>query len=206
METKISTDDQLTKLNELSSGDFEAFLYDCDGTLADNMAAHKESFVKVAEAYGIELDDSIIDEMAGCPTDIVAEEISRRYHKEFDINQFVQQKRNKFVDEFIHHTKPIEFVVEHLKSNASKVKIGIVSGGYRETVKKTLSLIGVDHLVDVLVCAGDTTHGKPYPDPFLLAAEKLGISPGKCIVFEDGDAGVRGAEAAGMKWIRIDKI
>ena len=62
------------------------------------------------------------------------------------------------------------------------------------------------HLVEVLVCAGETPRGKPYPDPFLAAAEKLGVAPEACMVFEDGNAGVQAAAAAGMKWIRIDKI
>ena len=57
-----------------------------------------------------------------------------------------------------------------------------------------------------MVCAGETPKGKPYPDPFLLAAEKLGVAPEKCVVFEDAEAGVIGAQAAGMKAIRVDKL
>jgi HAD superfamily hydrolase (TIGR01509 family) len=48
--------------------------------------------------------------------------------------------------------------------------------------------------------------GKPYPDPFLLAAWKLGVAPETCLVFEDGLPGVQAAEAAGMHWIRVDEI
>jgi HAD superfamily hydrolase (TIGR01509 family) len=57
-----------------------------------------------------------------------------------------------------------------------------------------------------MVCAGETPHGKPHPDPFLSAAHQLGIPPEDCLVFEDGEAGVIAAEAAGMKWVRIDKL
>ncbi len=69
-----------------------------------------------------------------------------------------------------------------------------------------LCALGIEDLVEVLVCAGDTPQGKPFPDPFLLAAKKLGVLPNECLVFEDGEAGVKAAEAAGMDWIRIDKI
>jgi HAD superfamily hydrolase (TIGR01509 family) len=48
--------------------------------------------------------------------------------------------------------------------------------------------------------------GKPYPDPFLLAARKLGVAPEACLVFEDGLPGVQAAEAASMHWIRVDEI
>jgi HAD superfamily hydrolase (TIGR01509 family) len=197
---------KLEQLNQLCLGDFKAFLYDCDGTLADNMHAHKAAFVKVAARHQIQLDDSIIDELAGWPTVLVVEEISRRYGVKLETESFAKLKSKVFIEEFIEDTKPIEFVVEHLKENAGKIKIGVVSGGSRSTVTQTLSVIGVSSLIDVLVCAGETEKGKPYPDPFLLAAEKLGVKPEECIVFEDGDPGVKAAEAAGMKWIRIDKI
>jgi HAD superfamily hydrolase (TIGR01509 family) len=206
MNTDCCTSNKLALLNEMSSGDYKAFLYDCDGTLADNMAAHKKSFVRVADQFGIQLNDSIIDELAGCPTHIVVQEISSRYQTDLDIDMFVQQKRKVFLEDFIHHTKPIQFVVDHLKNSATNLKIGVVSGGNRETVSKTLSVLGIDHLIQVLVCAGETPNGKPSPEPFLLAAEKLGVPPEQCLVFEDGNPGVQAAEAASMKWIRVDKI
>ncbi|MNR48070.1 Fructose-1-phosphate phosphatase YqaB [compost metagenome] len=60
--------------------------------------------------------------------------------------------------------------------------------------------------METLVCAGDTAHGKPSPEPFLLAAERLQIDPSKCLVYEDGVPGVQGALAAGMGAVRIDQI
>ena len=194
------------KLTELTRGDYKAFLYDCDGTLADNMSSHKAAFVKVAAQHNIHLDDSIIDELAGWPTVLVAEEIIKRYQVRFDVHDFAKRKSSVFVDEFIDRTLPIRFVVEHLKEHAGKVKIGIVSGGSRSTVTKTLSVIGIAPYIEVLVCAGETERGKPFPDPFLKAAELLGVQPRECFVFEDGNPGVEAAERAGMKWIRVDQI
>ncbi len=95
---------------------------------------------------------------------------------------------------------------EHLKKNVGRIKIGVVSGGSRSTVSKTLSVLGIIDLLDVLVCAGETPNGKPSPDPFLKAANDLGIEASKCLVFEDGEPGTTAAEAAGMKWIRVDKL
>ncbi|MNL65164.1 Fructose-1-phosphate phosphatase YqaB [compost metagenome] len=56
------------------------------------------------------------------------------------------------------------------------------------------------------MCAGDTPNGKPSPEPFLLAAEKLQVDPAKCLVYEDGIPGVQGALAAGMGAVRIDQL
>jgi HAD superfamily hydrolase (TIGR01509 family) len=198
--------EKLKKLSLLTEGPYKAFLYDCDGTLADNMHSHKAAFVKVASTYNISLDDSIIDELAGWPTVLIAEEISKRYGITLDPHLFAEQKSTLYKEEFVAGTQPIPFVVEHLKQARARVKIAVVSGGSRATVSKTLRAIAVDQYLDALVCAGETERGKPYADPFLRAAQLLGVKPEECLVFEDGDPGVQAAESAGMKWIRIDKI
>lgn len=198
--------EQLKKLTALTQGDYEAFLYDCDGTLADNMQAHKNSYVKAAGEFGFTLDPAMIDELAGWPTVEVVTEMSRRYEVEIDITAFTQRKGQIFFEEYIEHTQPIPFVVDHLKQHAGKIKIGVVSGGRRHTVERTLNVLGIHHLVETIVCAGETPKGKPFPDPFLKAALNLGVAPEKCMVFEDGDPGIQSANAAGMRSIRIDRI
>ena len=206
MTAETTTESNYVALCELTKGEYQAFLYDCDGTLADNMQAHKDTYVKVALADGVEIDPDIIDEFAGYPIPAVVEEINKRYNCSFDPLEFEKLKATLFYDEFINQTRPIEFVVKHLTSHAGKYKIGVVSGGSRMMIEKTLEVLGISHLVEVLVCAGETPRGKPFPDPFLAAAEQLGISPGACLVFEDGEPGVQAAIAAGMQWVRIDKV
>lgn len=197
---------KLNKLLELSRGDYKAFLYDCDGTLADNMQAHTDTYVRVAADSGVHIDGAIIDELAGWPIPEVVKEINKRYGSSFDPDEFAALKHQLFYGEYINHIQPVEHVTDHLKAHAGKIKIGVVSGGSRPAIEKTLQVLGIDHLIDVLVCAGETPNGKPYPDPFLLAAEKLDVQPHECLVFEDGNPGVAAAKAAGMPWIRIDKV
>lgn len=185
---------------------YKAFLYDCDGTLADNMQAHKDAYVKVAAQHHIVLDPALIDELAGWPSLKVIEEINRRYQAQVEPVAFATLKSALFFDEYIDHTKPVDYVVQHLKAHAGIEKIAVVSGGSRRTVSKTLTVLGILPLVDELVCAGETPNGKPFPDPFLRAAELLGVAPEDCLVFEDGEPGVASAVAAGMDWIRVDKL
>lgn len=197
--------DKLEKLTNLSSG-FKAYLYDCDGTLADNMGMHKETYIKVAAGKGVTLNGDIIDELAGWPTVKVIEEINKRYQTDFDPKEFTTLKYQLFLNDYIDQTQPIAHVVNHLKAHAGKVKIGVVSGSGRVAVERTLNVLGIADLVEVAVCAGETEKGKPFADPFLKAAELLGVAPQDCLVFEDGEAGTMAAEAAGMKWVRIDKL
>ena len=204
--TNKTSDEKYEALTLLTAGDFKAFLYDCDGTLADTMPSHKKTYVKVAAESGFLLDDSIVDELAGWPIAEVVGAINQRYNTTFDPIAFSKRKDQLFFDEYVEQIQPIDYVVNHLKAHAGKLKIGVVSGGDRETVVKTLKVLGIFDLAEVIVCAGETPRGKPFPDPFLSAAEQLGGDPKDCLVFEDGDPGVRSAEAAGMKWVRIDKI
>lgn len=207
MTTDTPIHEKLDKLNQISrKKNYKAFLYDCDGTLADNMHAHKAAYQKAAAQFGITLDTAIIDELAGWPTPLIATEINKRYGTDVPPADFAALKSATFFNDFIEETLPVEFVVRHLKNHIGAVRIGVVSGGSRKTVTRTLTVIGLINDIEVLVCADDTERGKPYADPFLSAARQLGIAPRDCLVFEDGDPGVQAATAAGMDWVRIDKI
>lgn len=207
MTTNTTIHDKLEQLTEISrKKNYTAFLYDCDGTLADNMHAHRAAYGKAAAHYGIALDTGIIDELAGWPTVLIAAEINKRYHTNVPANDFAALKSSIFFEDFIAHTPPIEFVVRHLKNHIGKVRIGVVSGGSRKTVTRTLTVLGLIDDIETLVCAHDTERGKPYPDPFLHAAQQLSVAPQDCLVFEDGNPGVQAAIAAGMDWVRIDEI
>lgn len=194
------------KLCELTAGDYQAFLYDCDGTLADNMAAHTESYVDAAKEHDVIFDPTIIDELAGWPIANVVEEINSRYNCSLVPAVFKARKAEIFASKYLEEIQPVEHVVAHLRANAGKKRIAVVSGGDTEAIERTLEVLGIRELVEVLVCAGDTERGKPYPDPFLKAAERLGVAPERCLVFEDGRPGVQAAEAAGMHWVRVDQL
>jgi HAD superfamily hydrolase (TIGR01509 family) len=194
------------KLSNLTQGDYQAFLYDCDGTLTDNMPMHTKSYVEVAAEQGVVFDPGIIDELAGWPILQVVEEINRRYQSSLVPEDFRARKAQIYSERYLDHIQPIDYVVEHLRANAGRVRIGVVSGGDKVTISRTLEILGLSDLVEVLVCSGDTERGKPFPDPFLKAAELLGVAPDQCLVFEDGIPGVEAAKAAGMHWVRIDQL
>ncbi|WP_159635875.1 HAD family hydrolase [Sphingobacterium composti Ten et al. 2007 non Yoo et al. 2007] len=201
----MNNEDRFNKLSALAEP-YKALLFDVDGTLADNIHAHKAAYVAVSKEYGVDLDPNLIDETAGWPTIAVAREVCKRYNVEFDVEAYSKRKSEIFIEEFIHKTEPIEYVRQVLFSNLGKKKIGIVSGGSRSTLDITLEVIDVKGKYQAMVCAGDTLNGKPSPEPFLLCAKQLDVEPSNCLVFEDGDPGVKGAIAAGMGWVRIDQL
>jgi len=64
-------------------------------------------------------------------------------------------------------------------------------------------VLGILDRFDALVCAGDYAKGKPDPEPFLVAADRLGVAPRDCLVFEDTQMGIQAATAAGMASVKI---
>jgi HAD superfamily hydrolase (TIGR01509 family) len=94
-------------------------------------------------------------------------------------------------------------VLEHILEAHGNVPFAVVSGSERKSVIASLTTLGILDRFDTLVCAGDYVNAKPAPDPFLLAAERLGIAPSDCLVFEDTEMGIASATAAGMASVRI---
>jgi len=78
-----------------------------------------------------------------------------------------------------------------------------VSGSTRESVTASLTTLGILDRFETLVCAGDYERSKPDPQPFLIAAERLGVAPEDCLVFEDTDMGIQAATAAGMASVKV---
>jgi len=94
-------------------------------------------------------------------------------------------------------------VLEHILETHGKIPFAVVSGSARDSVTASLKALGILDRFDTLVCAGDYVKGKPDPEPFLMAAERLGVAPEDCLVFEDTDMGIQSATAAGMASVKI---
>ena len=108
------------------------------------------------------------------------------------------EKENLYY-EMLPQLKAIAEVVEHIEAQHRRIPFAVVSGGTLESVVASLKAVNLLDKFDVFVCAGDYKKGKPDPEPFLLAAEKLGVNPKDCLVFEDTEMGIQAATAAGWR-------
>ena len=114
------------------------------------------------------------------------------------------QKEALFI-ELRSEMKLIEAVVAFARrAVAERIPVSVASGGPRDIVRHTLELMRLQDLFPVVVTPEDVVHGKPAPDMFLLAAQKMGVAPARCLVFEDAEPGIQAAEAAGMKWVHVE--
>jgi HAD superfamily hydrolase (TIGR01509 family) len=99
--------------------------------------------------------------------------------------------------------KAVPEVLEHIEARHGEIPFAVVSGSTRESVRASLESLCLLDRFETLVCAGDYTRSKPHPEPFLMAAERLGIAPEDCLVFEDTQMGIDAATAAGMASVRV---
>ena len=187
----------------LPTGPFAAYLFDCDGTIVDSMPLHYVAWNRALNEYGCtSFTEEIFYRMGGMPVADVVAELNRRDGLSIPVDEFALRKESLYYD-LIHDLQPVPEVLEHIHASHGKIPFAVVSGSTRASVEKSLSALGILDLFDTLVCAGDYTRGKPDPEPFLLAAERLGVAPKDCLVFEDAEVGIRAATAAGMPSVRI---
>lgn len=186
----------------LPEGDFRAYLFDMDGTIADTMPLHFEAWTKSVEEAGGTFPKTLFYELAGVPIVQVVERLNQTFGYSLDPVVVAHRKETLYL-EMLDRVKPIASVLDHVHLQHGRLPMAVVSGSPRDSIVRTLNAIGILDRFDTIVGSEDYTHGKPHPEPFLVAAERLGVEPQYCLVFEDADAGIRSAEAAGMKWVHV---
>jgi HAD superfamily hydrolase (TIGR01509 family) len=187
---------------KLPPGPFGAYLFDCDGTLADSMPVHFRAWTRAVEEHGGTFPEELFYAWAGIPLDRTVEMLNEKLHYTMPVAETVRRKEELYL-ELLPEVRAIPSVLAHVEREAGRIPFAVVSGSPHASVVRTLTVLGLVDKFPVVLGAEDYTHGKPAPEPFLRAAEILGVPPDRCLVFEDADAGIRSAEAAGMQWVRV---
>lgn len=189
---------------DIPEGEFEGYIFDCDGTLVDTMPLHFRAWERAMQLSGLAgpLSEELFYSMGGMPTRKVAQVLATHYGLTIDVEHVFHQKEALFL-EMQDEMTVIEPVVSFARSLHGRAPMSVASGGPRPVVKKTLELMGIDGLFPIIVTPEDVAHGKPSPEMFLLAASRMGVKPERCLVFEDATPGFEAAAAAGMKHVVV---
>src|SRR5579863_6872367 len=156
---------------KLPAGDFKAYLFDCDGTVADSMPPHYIAWKRALDEWGAIFTEEQFYGWGGLPAEVVIERLNREQGLQM-VPALVAEHKEEFYYESLPDLKAVPEVLEHVLEGFGRIPMAIVSGSTRESVVASLTTLGLLDRFDTLVCAGDYVHGKPNPEPFLMAAER----------------------------------
>ena len=187
---------------KLPAGTFRAYLFDCDGTIVDSMPLHYIAWKTSLAEYDCVYDEKLFYSWGGRPIREIISLLNEMHGLNMPVDE-VAEKKEQHYHSLLPQLKGIPDVIEHIDAQHGKIPFAVVSGSRRSSVVGSLTSLGLLDKFDTLVCAEDYKHGKPAPDCFLMAAERLGIAPSDCLVFEDTDLGIEAATAAGMCSVKV---
>jgi HAD superfamily hydrolase (TIGR01509 family) len=187
---------------QLPTGTFRAYLFDCDGTIADSMPLHYNAWKVVLEDWNCEYAEELFYSWGGKPVRNIIADLNKIHGLQMPIEAIAARKEGLYLAQ-IPQLKAIPEVLEHIEAEHGRIPFAVVSGSTRDSVVGSLSVLGLLDKFDIIVSAEDYKHGKPAPDGYLLAAERLGVAPADCLVFEDTEMGIEAATAAGMASVKV---
>jgi beta-phosphoglucomutase len=181
----------------------EAVIFDMDGVITDTVPLHYNAWKKMFEKHGYYFDFNVYKEKVdGKPRMKGISSVATNVDEK-TLNQMAEEKQNYFL-EYIEKTPPEIFqdtwnFIKKLKKY--KIKIAVASSS--KNTKKILESLKIYHVFDTVVTGYDFIHGKPNPEIFLIAANRLNVSPENCIVIEDAIEGINAGINAKMFTIGI---
>jgi HAD superfamily hydrolase (TIGR01509 family) len=186
----------------IPAGDFRAYLFDCDGTVADSMPLHYVAWTKALAEWNCPFDEDLFYAWGGKPPVEIISTLNKMHGLNMPAAIVAEHKEN-FYFELLPALKPVPEVVEIIHAGQGLLPFAVVSGSTRESIVKSLTTLNLLDRFDLLVGAEDYMHSKPAPDAYLIAAQRLGIDAKHCLVFEDTGIGIQAATAAGMASVRV---
>lgn len=189
---------------------YEALLFDLDGTLVDTMPLHFRAYAEVLARRGLHLEEADFMAAIGEPARKAIPRFllaaGARTVVDEDIAKIHEQKKQVFEgylknDSLL--TLPAAVILDCARG---RKRLGLVSSGNRAGVMQVISAMGWSDSFDIIVSGDDVANGKPHPESFLAAANSLQVAPPRCLVLEDTKAGLAAGAAAGMQVLDVTRL
>ncbi|MGA5502365.1 HAD family hydrolase [Streptomyces umbrinus] len=174
----------------------DALLFDNDGTLVSSLESVYRCWTRWAEEYGITAEEFARVELHGRPAaEIAADLLPADRVPEAVVR--IEQLEVEDVEGGVHLLPGTRALLDSVPAD----RWAVVTSATRRLAEARLDEAGIRP--KTLIAADDITRGKPDPEPFLLAARRLGVDPARCVVFEDAPAGLQAGRSAGMTTVAL---
>jgi beta-phosphoglucomutase len=190
----------------ISNAQFQAFavIFDMDGVIVDNMEYHKKAWGVFLKKYAPDVE---LEEFSRHFGKVNKDLLKIVFKKEFSAREealFGEEKEAIYRKIYADHIVPTAGLVDFLSTlKKNEVKTAVATAAPRVNMDFVFEKTGLRDYFDVLIDASEVTKGKPDPEIYLKAAEKLDCPPKCCLVFEDSMPGIQAAQKAGMKVIAL---
>lgn len=184
--------------------DFGAVIFDMDGVIVDSEPRHERAFLEVireigyADRHGLRFADYV-----GRSDREIWDDFLARNPCPYSLEELMRRKRERVV-ELLRAERPVfDGLPQLVERLAARVPLALASGSERAIVDTVLAITGLTRFFRVTISGSEIERGKPDPEIFLRAAQRLGVAPRDCWVIEDSLPGVTAGRAAGMRVLAI---
>jgi HAD superfamily hydrolase (TIGR01509 family) len=190
-------------LSKFLTSEYAAFIFDCDGTIADNMGIYYRAWNRAIAACGGQRPigwEAFRASGGRCLRETVGD-YNHESGSDLDPDKLMIAME-EYVQELLPQFKPVAPVVELIRREKDR-PMAVASSGRRENVEFVLDKLGIRDRFKAVITREDVEHAKPAPDLFLKASELVEVEPKRCVVFEDSPLGEEAAASIGMACYRI---
>ena len=180
-------------------------IFDWDGVIIDSARLHEQSWHRLAAELGTTIAPQSFLRGFGMKSARIIEEIHRWATEPEEVARLTNRKEALY-REIVRQSEiaPLPGVVEWLQClRAAGVPCAVASSTQRQNIDAVLARLGLEEAFREIISAEDVAHGKPHPEVFEQAADRLGLTKNHCVVFEDALVGIEAAHAAGMKVVAV---
>jgi HAD superfamily hydrolase (TIGR01509 family) len=187
-----------------SSNTLQAVIFDLDGLMVDSESLAEWAWSQVLDSYGYELDAQVFRDVLGLRVADSARVMCQRYNLPITSEEAQAERDRLFLEAVPTRLQACVGLYSLLNElTARGIPLGLATSGHRQYVTLALRTLGLEDRFRAVVTGDEASWGKPAPDIYLLAAERLGLSPARCLALEDSLWGAESALAAEMTCVVV---